>query len=189
MIDYSSKKELRKNLLKQRKSLSPEIWREKSDRIRKNLKYLPILQEAHTILAYFSVRQEPDLSPLFEEFEENHRWGFPRCVGKSLVWHLVKSGDKLQLGAYGIAEPEPEAPIIEAARVDLILVPAVACDRFGYRLGYGGGYYDRLLSSPQWQNIPTIGIIFDFAYLSQIPQDPWDKKLDYVCTETMLASI
>jgi 5-formyltetrahydrofolate cyclo-ligase len=186
MVNSLSKKELREQLLKQRKSLTSEIWREKSDRICKNLQSLPILQEAHTILAYFSVRQEPDLSSLFEE---NDRWGFPRCVGKSLVWHLVRSQDKLNLGAYGITEPDPTAPIIEADRVDLILVPAVGCDRLGYRLGYGGGYYDRLLSSPQWQNIPTIGIIFDFAYLPQLPKDPWDKKLDYVCTESVLTRI
>jgi 5-formyltetrahydrofolate cyclo-ligase len=186
MIDYSSKKELRKNLLKQRQSLRTEDWREKSDRICNNLKSLPIFQEANTILAYFSVRQEPDLSLLFEE---NDRWGFPRCVGKSLVWHSVRSQDTLQVGAYGIKEPDPEAPTIEVDRVDLILVPAVGCDRLGYRLGYGGGYYDRLLSSPQWQNISTIGIIFDFAYLPQIPKDPWDRKLDYICTETMLTRI
>jgi 5-formyltetrahydrofolate cyclo-ligase len=183
MIDYSSKQELRKNLLKQRRSLAPEVWREKSDRICKNLRSLPILQDANTILAYFSVRQEPDLSPLFEN---NHQWGFPRCVGKSLVWHLVRSQNELRLGTYGIQEPKPEIPTLEVDRVDLILVPAVGCDRLGYRLGYGGGYYDRLLSSPQWQKIPTIGIIFDFAYLPQIPKDPWDRKLDYVCTETIL---
>lgn len=180
MVNYLSKTELRKNLLRQRRSLAPDIWREKSDRIRNNLQSLPIFREANTILAYFSVRQEPDLSPLFED---NRQWGFPRCVGKSLIWHLVRSQDKLEVGAYGIKEPDPEAPSLEADRVDLILVPAVGCDRLGYRLGYGGGYYDRLLSSPQWQNIPTIGIIFDFAYLPHLPKDSWDRKLDYVCTE------
>ncbi|MHC5824929.1 MAG: 5-formyltetrahydrofolate cyclo-ligase, partial [Nostoc sp.] len=64
--------------------------------------------------------------------------------------------------------------------------PSVACDYQGYRLGYGGGYYDRLLSLPQWQTKPTIGIVFDFAYLSQIPIESWDKPLQAVCTETRL---
>lgn len=67
--------------------------------------------------------------------------------------------------------------------VDLILVPAVACDARGYRLGYGGGFYDRLLSSADWKSKPTIGIVFEYAYVSQLPVDPWDKPLNSICTE------
>jgi 5-formyltetrahydrofolate cyclo-ligase len=67
--------------------------------------------------------------------------------------------------------------------VDLILVPAVACDRQGTRLGYGGGYYDRLLSDPAWTNIPTVGVVFDFAYLTYLVADPWDIPLRAICTE------
>jgi 5-formyltetrahydrofolate cyclo-ligase len=176
-----NKSELRQILIKQRRSLTPEVWRENSDRLCQNLQSLPIFRSAQTILAYFSVRQEPDLSPLFED--NSRRWGFSRCVGKSLEWHLVRSSALLQMNAYGIKEPLPNTPKIEAKHVDLILVPAVACDRRGYRLGYGGGYYDRLFSSSKWQNIPKIGIVFDFAYLSELPNDPWDKKLNFVCTE------
>ncbi|MGL5807988.1 MAG: 5-formyltetrahydrofolate cyclo-ligase [Xenococcaceae cyanobacterium] len=184
-----NKSELRKTIVKQRRSLSPEKWKEKSDRLCQNLQSLPTFRSAQTILAYFSVRQEPDLSLLFKD--NSRRWGFPRCVDKSLEWHLVRwlrpdgvqSPDLLEKNSYGIKEPLPDAPKIEAKQVDLILVPAVACDRRGYRLGYGGGYYDRLFSSSEWQNIPKIGIVFDFAYFSELPNDPWDKKLDFVCTE------
>ena len=73
-----------------------------------------------------------------------------------------------------------------AKKVDLIIVPTVACDRAGYRLGYGGGYYDRLLTSPEWQDCPTVGIVFDFAYLESLPSDSWDIKLQYICTESHL---
>jgi 5-formyltetrahydrofolate cyclo-ligase len=78
--------------------------------------------------------------------------------------------------------------MIEPASADLILVPTVACDDQGYRLGYGGGFYDRLLSRDRTLNIPTIGIIFDFAYGIQLPTDPWDMKLKFSCTETKFAS-
>ncbi|MGK7917686.1 MAG: 5-formyltetrahydrofolate cyclo-ligase [Prochloraceae cyanobacterium] len=176
-----NKKHLRRRLLKQRRSLSEKVWRQKSYRLCDRLQSLPIFTEAKTILAYFSFQQEPDLSPLFNS---DRRWGFPRCVDKSLQWHSWMPGENLQTGTYGILEPYPDAPTINPEQVDLILVPAVSCDRLGYRLGYGGGFYDRMLSSPQWAFKPTIGIIFDFAYLSQLPIEPWDRRLDNVCTET-----
>ena len=193
------KKELRRLLIKKRKSLSKAEWSQKSDRLCSHLKSSPLFIRASTILAYFSFRQEPDLSYLFTEFTEKSdaapsepntgaqlatkSWGFPRCVDKQLVWHYWKPGKKLIPGAFGIFEPDPNASIVTPAEVDLILVPAVACDRRGYRLGYGGGFYDRLLSSPEWVDKPTIGIVFEFARLPELPIDPWDRPLQQVCTE------
>jgi 5-formyltetrahydrofolate cyclo-ligase len=175
------KAELRRVLLEKRQSMSVEEWREKSDRICRQLQNCTLFTQAKTILAYFSVRQEPDLSPLFADSQ--YRWGFPRCIGKSLTWHFYTPLDTVQIGAYGITEPHPQAPIVHPEAVDLILVPSVACDYQGYRLGYGGGYYDRLLSSPGWVSKSTIGIVFDFAYLPQLPVDSWDKPLQAVISE------
>ena len=176
-----NKTQLRKNFLKQRQSLTNEEWQKKSHAICKQLLDLSLFKEAKTVLAYFSFRQEPNLSFLYNSQQQ---WGFPRCVGKSLVWHLWQPGDRLQIGTYGIKEPTLDSPIIESQTVDLIIVPTVACDRQGYRLGYGGGFYDRLLISPQWLNIPTVGIVFDFAYIPKLPVDKWDIQLNYICTET-----
>ncbi|MEC4817806.1 MAG: 5-formyltetrahydrofolate cyclo-ligase [Scytonema sp. PMC 1069.18] len=178
------KKELRKSFLKQRQSMSVAEWREKSDRITQNLLTSPLFYPVKTILAYFSFRQEPDLGLLFTD--TSHCWGFPRCVGDLLYWHLWTPNDSIITGAYGISEPHPNAPTIEPAEVDLILVPCVACDYQGYRLGYGGGYYDRLLSYPKWVSKTTIGIVFDFAYVPQLPIESWDKPLQGVCTENGL---
>ncbi|NES84915.1 MAG: 5-formyltetrahydrofolate cyclo-ligase [Moorea sp. SIO2B7] len=186
MKQPQEKRELRRILLKKRRSLPEQVWREKSDHLCQQLQSLPLFMEAKTILAYFSFRQEPDLSYLFTN---NRRWGFPRCVGKSLSWHFWTPGDSLEIGAYGINEPLPDLPIVNPTEIDLILVPAVACDYQGYRLGYGAGFYDRMLSLPEWTSKPTIGIIFDFAYLPQLPVDSWDRKLDYVCTEKNILSI
>lgn len=179
-----TKAELRKKLLKQRQAMTLEEWQQKSDRICAHLQSSPLFTQSKTILAYFSFRQEPDLSPLFTDTQ--HRWGFPRCVGKSLLWHSWQPGETLQKGNYGILEPHPDAPILEADRVDLILVPGVACDVRGYRLGYGGGFYDRLLSYPDWVSKPTIGIVFDFACLPQLPIEDWDLRLQAICTEYRL---
>jgi 5-formyltetrahydrofolate cyclo-ligase len=179
-----NKAQLRRTLIKTRQSMSVQEWREKSGRLCYHLQTSALFTQAKTILAYFSFRQEPDLSPLFTNTK--HRWGFPRCVHKSLCWHIWTPEDSLQTGAYGITEPHPDAPTLDPTEVDLILVPSVACDYQGYRLGYGGGYYDRLLSLPQWQTKPTIGIVFDFAYLPQLPIEPWDKPLRSIFTETGL---
>lgn len=175
------KKELRKSLLKTRQSISVKEWKQKSDRICTHLLTSPLFNQAETILAYFSFRQEPDLSLLFTD--TSHRWGFPRCVGHSLFWHIWTQKDSVITGRYGITEPQPDEPIVAPEEVDLILIPCVACDYQGYRLGYGGGYYDRMLSSPEWANKPTIGIVFEFAYLPELPVEPWDKPLQGVCTE------
>jgi 5-formyltetrahydrofolate cyclo-ligase len=175
------KAELRHSLLKSRQSMPVEEWREKSDRLCSHLQSSSLFTQAQTILAYFSFRQEPDLSPLFTSTQ--HRWGFSRVEGKSLFWHSWKPGEQRKKGTYGIFEPSPDSPTLEPDEVDLILVPAVACDLRGYRLGYGGGFYDRMLSSPKWQVKPTVGIVFEFAYLAQLPIDAWDRQLHGVCTE------
>lgn len=179
------KSQLRRQLLKQRQSLSQATWREKSDRLCQRLRSLSLVENAQTILAYFSVRQEPDIQTLLTDPSlASRRWGFSRCVGTSLIWHSWTPGASLITGRYGIPEPAADAVILEPSQVDLILIPAVAGDSRGYRLGYGGGFYDRLLSLPDWSGIPTVGIFFDFAYLPELPTDPWDQKLSAICTET-----
>jgi len=221
-----NKTELRRSLLQTRKSLSPEAWREKSDRICNHLQNSPLFTQAKTILAYFSCHQEPDLSPLFTSSVEQascllnsveqascllnsveqascllnsgdrqdacptnaiptpKKWGFPRCVGSYLSWHIWQPGDALHTGIYGILEPLPDAPKIDHSEVDLILIPAVGCDLRGYRLGYGGGYYDRMLSKAEWESKVAIGMIFEFALIAQLPVDSWDQPLHGICTES-----
>ncbi len=175
-----NKAQLRQKLGKKRQTLALERWQVDSHLITQQLLTCPLYQKAKTILAYFSVRQEPDLSSLFQDPKQ---WGFPRCVKKELIWHFWQANEPLNRNKYGILEPCDDSPLIKPEAVDLILVPAIACDRRGYRLGYGGGFYDRLLSSLPWKTIPSLGIIFDFAYFAQLPTDPWDFPLKGVCTE------
>ncbi len=175
------KSALRRYILQQRQSLSTTQWQAKSSLICDRLRANSLFKEAHTVLAYFSFRQEANLVSLFN-LDKN--WVFPRCVGKSLAWHSWQPGEDLHSGKYGIKEPLKTATVVAPATADLILVPTVACDAQGYRLGYGGGFYDRLLSSPQCSTVPTIGITFDFAYMAKLPIDIWDIKLNFICTES-----
>ena len=184
-LESINKSQLRRQFIRHRQSLSNPEWQAKSKAICQQLQSSSLFTKAQTVLAYFSFKQEPDLKVLFDQ---NKQWGFPRCEGKSLVWHLWQPGDELAIGKYGIYEPFIEASTIEPQEVDIILVPAVACDRQGYRLGYGAGYYDRLLSSPEWQNIITVGVVFDFAYITEVPKDTWDIQLDFICTEHQLVA-
>lgn len=178
-----NKAELRRSLQRWRQSLPVWEWQQKSQQICEHLQATTLFQTAQTILAYFSIRQEPDLSPLFQS---DKTWGFPRCVDQSLVWHRWSASEPLNQGAYDIPEPYPEAPLLTPETVDLMLVPAIACDQQGFRLGYGGGFYDRLLSSPAWAAKLKIGIVFEFARIAKLPVDPWDQPLQGVCTETGL---
>lgn len=179
----TEKSELRRRLIKARQAIPPQLWRQKSDRICSQLQALPVFQSARVILAYCSFRGEPDLSPLLRQ---QRPWGLPRCVGKRMEWHLwyPYGSLPLQTGAYGILEPHPRSPLLDPRDVDLILVPCVACDVRGYRLGYGGGYYDRMLSSGLWLNKPTIGVVFEYARLPSVPREAWDRRLTGICTES-----
>lgn len=183
----NKKRQLRQQYLNQRQLLSTSQWQKKSKKICTHLVHSQIVTQAKVILSYFSFKNEPDLTALHQQ--KQYIWGLPRCEGKALIWHQYQWGDDLDKGMYGICEPKMDAPTISPEEVDLILVPAVACDRFGYRLGYGGGYYDRLLSKKEWQNIPTMGIIFNFAYVAQLERQLWDKALDYICTDLGIKKI
>lgn len=176
------KQRLRKQLLQQRKSLTQQEWQSLSQQICQQLENNSLYCEAKTILSYFSFRQEPDLSGLWQDNQK--KWGFPRCVSNSLHWYYWQPGESLENNQYNIPEPLTTASVVKPEDVDLILVPTVACDKHGYRLGYGGGYYDRFLGNPDWQNIPTVGITFEFAYLTSLPTESWDIKLNFICTET-----
>ncbi|MEY2984972.1 MAG: hypothetical protein RLZZ568_1589 [Cyanobacteriota bacterium] len=174
------KAQLRHYFLNQRQQLSPQQWQHKSQQLCQQLQHWDLFQQAQTVCAYFSHQQEVDLGPLLTLPKV---WGFPRCVQKQLVWSTWQRPDPLITDKYGILTPTSQAPQLEPAQVDLILIPTLAGDRQGYRLGYGGGYYDRLFAHPQWQQIPRLGIVFAAALVDRLPVDPWDMPLSGFCSE------
>ncbi|MCY7406473.1 MAG: 5-formyltetrahydrofolate cyclo-ligase [Alkalinema sp. CAN_BIN05] len=176
---------LRQDLLRRRIAMNATDWNDRnaliSQKILQNLPSQPHL----SVLAYFSIRQEPDLSNLWLPLRSRSiPFGVPRCVDNQLVWHRWEPGNRVVVGAFGILEPEATAPVLQAKDVGLILVPCVGCDRRGNRIGYGGGFYDRLLAQTEWRSIPTVGITFDFGVVESFEADEWDQSLNYICTET-----
>jgi 5-formyltetrahydrofolate cyclo-ligase len=180
------KKPLRRALLLQRQVMPQNRWQALSAALRDRLQTLPEWHQARIVFAYVSHRLEPDILPLAKtEVGQRKVWALPRCQGDDLVWHRWEPGDPLMPGSYGVQEPRHDAPIIAPSAADLLLLPCVGGDRLGYRLGYGGGYYDRLFADLQ-PKAYTIGLCFDFAMLDTLPIDPWDRRLDGFCTETQL---
>ncbi len=183
-----NKKQLRQEFLKQRLQIPQEAWQIKSQELSDRLIAWDIFQQAQNILAFTSFRQEPDLSKLWQNFPHKN-WGFSRCVGQDLVWHQVAIADfdnSMRSGKYGICEPIADLPTMDLDNIDLILIPAIATDADGYRLGYGGGFYDRWL--PQATGI-KVGIIFDEFYLDKLPHDIWDIPLEAIVTDQQLIQL
>lgn len=166
-----------------RQSLTPAAYNQLSDRLWGQLgSFLAQnLAVGATVLAYYPHHQEPDILPLLHR--DIYRWGLPRCLPhQQLAWHQWRGGDPLVVGAYGLLEPDAALPLVEQAAA--LVIPALAMDRQGYRLGYGGGYFDRLLATPAGQNLLTIGVTFAATWVDRLPRDDWDLPLQVICTES-----
>jgi 5-formyltetrahydrofolate cyclo-ligase len=136
------------------------------------------------VFTYLPMRGEVDLRPLIAA-APHLRWAIPRVVDSPaphLVFHEYKP-EQLVPHRYGMLEPKAALPVVEPEHAELILVPGLAFTRQGFRLGYGGGYYDRLLSAPE--HAPTLGTCFQALLLEEIPHEPHDVPVDFLVTERL----
>ncbi|MEO8302432.1 MAG: 5-formyltetrahydrofolate cyclo-ligase [Rhizomicrobium sp.] len=130
--------------------------------------------------AYHALPDEADPALLLERLVAlGCHIAFPRLAGKGLPleFHRVPDGAMLAPGALGIHEPSETWPRVVPA---VLLVPLLAFDASGHRLGYGGGFYDRSLAV---LNVPAIGIAYAGQEISSIPHEPHDRTLDMILTE------
>jgi 5-formyltetrahydrofolate cyclo-ligase len=134
------------------------------------------------IAGYAAVRGEADPFPLMAALaNQGHDLCLPQTHDEKLVFRAWKPGDPLVVGRFNI--PEPDSKMRER-RPDLVLVPLIAFDRRGYRLGYGGGYYDRYLAEHRpKRTLRAIGIAFAGQEVEELPREETDEPLDAVVTE------
>jgi 5-formyltetrahydrofolate cyclo-ligase len=134
------------------------------------------------IAGYAAVRGEADPFPLMAALaNQGHALCLPQTRGESLVFRAWKPGDPLVVGQFNIPEPDDKA---RERRPDLVLVPLLAFDGAGHRLGYGAGYYDRYLRAARAKRtIRAIGIAYAGQEVSALPHEDNDEVLDAVVTE------
>lgn len=139
----------------------------------------------HSVVAGYSpIGDEIDPTPLLETFHcEQARLALPRVDGKSepLSFRAFSPGDELEAGAFGVKAPAARAA---ALKPSLILVPLLAFDETGCRLGYGGGFYDRTLAALRKDgSVVAVGLAFEAQKVRRVPTDRHDQILDLVITE------
>jgi 5-formyltetrahydrofolate cyclo-ligase len=132
---------------------------------------------------FASMPQELDALPLLKRLHAN---GYRLCLpviqgkGRPLLFRAWVPGDEMAAGQWGIREPKPERLALEP---DVLLVPLLAFDKHGFRLGYGGGYYDRTLKDLRSRKpIVGIGLAFDEQEVDVVPHLDYDERLDWVLT-------
>ena len=140
------------------------------------------LPVACVVSGYWPMRDEFDVRPLLAALHERgHPCALPVVMGRGLAleFRAWKPGDALVEAAFGTRVPAHDAPLVTP---QLLLVPLLAFDGRGYRLGYGGGFYDRSLAA--LESPIAVGCAYDAQRVDALPVDAHDRRLDWIVTET-----
>lgn len=173
----------------QRRAMDPGEHERRSAAICRRLLSEPLFMRAGRFAAFLSNDGEPELGPLFHRATKLGKLAYlPALHGNSLWFLPFSSKAPMVSNRFGIAEPacHPDKRVKPYA-LDLVLVPLVAFDVLGSRLGMGGGYYDRafayLNGRKRWRRPRLIGVAFEFQRTEKIPSRPWDVGLDGIITD------
>lgn len=158
---------------------------EDSAKLAENLLAMVELTAASIVLAYRAMPEEIDPAPTLRALRASGvAIAYPRIEAPGIVRLHLATADTVWLpGPFGLAEPPADTPCVDPALIDAVLVPGVAFDPAGGRLGIGGGYYDRLI--PQFRtDCLLIGIAFDEQVLDEVPVEAHDARVHAVATPT-----
>ena len=167
------------------RSVAPEQNAAASEDLRKHLIGSPYWMESQRILMFYPLNDEPDIAPLFAPaLTSGKTIALPRYNSSLGVYEaaLIRNlTEDLVPGRFGVREPSPNCPAVPLNQLDLTLVPGIAFDASGRRLGRGKGFYDRLLPGTTGMKL---GLAFDWQESDALPAEPHDVELDAVLTPT-----
>jgi 5-formyltetrahydrofolate cyclo-ligase len=180
----AEKKALRARMIAWRDGVSAEERAQTAEGLAwEGIGFVRPLRDGAVVSGFASLPNELDCMPLLARLAgEGLRLALPRVEGKGkpLAFHEWASGDTMDAGVWGIAEPKADRSSLEP---DILLVPLLAVDRAGWRLGYGGGFYDRTLARLRSAKpIIAIGLAYDAQIVDDVPHLDYDEPLDWVLT-------
>ena len=173
------KKELRKWAKEKRSTFDVELL---SSEIKNKLFSLQAFQNAKNIMCYYSFGNEVSTINFFQDKSKN--WFLPKIEGDELL--ICPLCSDFYFNKYNILEPTSEPVSYE--HIDMVIIPALSADKNGYRIGYGKGYYDRLLKKlPNY--VVKVVLVFDELFVDNVFPDFYDERCDYIITEKNMLKI
>ncbi len=169
-----------------RDALSIEERASRSARICQYAENLVSFKHADIVLLYAPIKSEIDVMPIaLSALEKGKKVAFPKCdkETRTMKFHFISSFDDFEIGAYGIREPKESLPIYDPSStqgVTICFLPGLAFDTYGYRLGYGKGYYDKFLNS---YSGCTIGVTYTELIGPPLPKGKFDIPCNIMLTE------
>lgn len=200
----AQKSNLRERIGRWRDKLTDEERRVRSAEICRNLQQVVtdfVLPKSRmpgkplTVLTYLPFRSEVDVLPFVKWcWRQNYQVVVPKVSvqDKTMSLHIISGLHETSLGAYGIREPRADLPIVHASQLDMIVMPGLAFDAAGRRLGYGGGYYDRLLAqaAEEAAALPLlVAPCFALQVVDVVPTEAHDFRVDLLVTEQRICCI
>ncbi len=177
------KNSIRQTVLNRRRLLAAEVCLADSLQVQKRLLARPEFSAADCVALYSAVAGEVFTDLVFDAARQQGKSVvFPRVCGTGLEFFRIEGREKLLPGAFGVLEPAAGVPV-SLSGIDLAVIPGVAFDLCGHRLGYGKGYYDRTFCTASERPL-LVGFAFDLQVVSQLPREGHDVRLDLLVTET-----
>lgn len=170
-------------MLQLRSNLSYDVWQTASHAAQKQLVRLKQFSDAGCIALYMPIRNEVDTRLALDTcLQKGQKVLLPRVSGKDLLFCNVENLEQLTKGCYGISEPCTICQIVPLSTADLVVVPGVAFDRQGHRIGFGQGFYDRCLAGVS-KKATLVGLCHDFQIVEQIQAEQHDINMDLLVSE------